>query len=278
MKKTLLSAFLILLGGVLYAQSLSVKGTVTSASDGGPLPGVTIIIKEMPGKGTTTDADGNYSIMVEADQTLVFSFIGMETKTIPVNGQTKINVALANSSQKIDELVVIGYGVQKKSLLTSAIATVSSKDIEESNPLRVEQALQGKTAGVEVISNSGQPGDGFTVRIRGIGTTGDSNPIYIVDGMPVGGIDYLNPNDIQSIEVLKDASATAIYGARGANGVVLITTKQGKKGKLVVNYDFSYSIQNAWKKVSLLDAREYAIIMNESYANDNSPIPFPDVD
>lgn len=278
MKKTLLSAFLILLGGVLYAQSLSVKGTVTSASDGGPLPGVTIIVKEMPGKGTTTDADGNYSITVEADQTLVFSFIGMETQTIPVNGQTKINVALANSSQKIDELVVIGYGVQKKSLLTSAIASVSSKDIEESNPLRVEQALQGKTAGVEVISNSGQPGDGFTVRIRGIGTTGDSNPIYIVDGMPVGGIDYLNPNDIQSIEVLKDASATAIYGARGANGVVLITTKQGKKGKLVVNYDFSYSIQNAWKKVSLLNAPEYVMIMNESYANDNSPLPFPNVD
>jgi len=192
---------LILLGGVLYAQSISVKGTVTSASDGGPLPGVTVVIKELPGKGTTTDANGNYSITAATDQTLVFSFIGMETKTVSINGQSKIDVALADASQKIDELVVIGYGVQKKSLLTSSIAKVSSEDIAKSNPLRVEQALQGKTAGVEVISNSGQPGEGFTVRIRGIGTTGDSNPIYIVDGMPVGGIDYLNPNDIESIEV-----------------------------------------------------------------------------
>lgn len=278
MKKALLSAFLILLGGVLYAQDISVKGTVTSASDGIPLPGVTISIKDVTGKGTTTDADGKYSITVASNQTLVFSFIGMETKAIAINGQAQIDVALSSTSQAIDELIVVGYGVQKKSLLTSSIAKVTSSDIEKSNSLRVEQALQGKTAGVQVISNSGQPGEGFTVRIRGIGTTGDPNPIYIVDGMPVGGIDYLNPNDIESIEVLKDASATAIYGARGANGVVLITSKQGKKGKLAINYDYSYSIQNAWKKVSMLDAKEYAIIMNESYANDNSPIPFPDVD
>ncbi len=277
MKKTLLSVFLILLGGVLYAQDISVKGTVTSASDGTPIPGVTISIKDMPGKGTATDLDGHYSISVGSDQSLVFSFIGMQPQTIAVTGQAVIDVVLASSTQNIEELVVIGYGVQKKSLLTSSIAKISSSEIEKSNPLRVEQALQGKTAGVQVISNSGQPGEGFTVRIRGIGTTGDSNPLYIVDGMPVGGIDFLNPNDVESIEVLKDASATAIYGARGANGVVLMTTKQGKKGKIAVNYDFSYSIQNAWKKVSLLNAPEYAMIMNESYANDNSPIPFSDV-
>ncbi|MGD9978950.1 MAG: TonB-dependent receptor plug domain-containing protein, partial [Bacteroidales bacterium] len=239
MKKTLISLILISWVGLLYGQEITVNGTVTSETDGTPLPGVTITIKGDPTRGTSSDIDGKYSIKVDANQSLVFSFIGMESKEVPVNGQSEINVTLKESSQVLEELVVVGYGIQKKSLLTSSIAKVGSSEIQKSNPLRVEQALQGKTAGVQIIANSGQPGDGLTVRIRGVGTNGTSDPIYVVDGMPVGGIDYLNPNDIESIQVLKDASATAIYGARGANGVVLITTKGGEKGKMVVNYDYT---------------------------------------
>lgn len=278
MKKTFLSLILIAWVGILAAQEITVTGTVTSEGEGIPLPGVTITIKENPTVGTSSDTNGKFSIKVGASQTLVFSFIGMETKEIPVNNQTSIAVTLKESSQVLEELIVVGYGVQKKSLLTSSVAKVSSDEIKKSNPLRIEQALQGKTAGVQVISNSGQPGDGLTVRVRGVGTNGSADPIYIVDGMPVGGIDYLNPTDIESVQVLKDASATAIYGARGANGVVLITTKSGVKGKMAVNYDYSFGYQNPWRKVSLLNSKEYAIIMNESYANDNSAIPFTDID
>ncbi|HNT42235.1 MAG TPA: SusC/RagA family TonB-linked outer membrane protein, partial [Tenuifilaceae bacterium] len=277
MKKTLLTLVLITWGWVLSAQEITVTGTVISASDGIPLPGVSVTVKANPSIGTATGIDGRYSIKVDANATLLFSFVGMETKEMPVNGQTIINVSMVEATQVLDELVVVGYGIQKKSLLTSSVAKVGSDEIAKTNPLRVEQALQGKTAGVQIISNSGQPGDGLTVRIRGIGTNGTSDPIYLVDGMPVGGIDYLNPNDIESVQVLKDASATAIYGARGANGVVLITTKSGSKGKMAVTYDYSFGLQNAWRKVSLLDASEYALIMNESYANDNAAIPFADV-
>jgi len=276
MKKIIGVISLILWCGSLLAQEITVSGTVTT-SDGNTLPGVTIVIKENPTKGTVTDVNGKYTISVLPDQTLEFSFVGMETQDVPVEGRAQIDVVMQETTQMIEELIVVGYGVQKKSLVSSSVSKVSSDDIERASPTRIEQALQGRTAGVQVIANSGQPGESFTVRIRGIGTNGTSDPLYLVDGMPVGGIDYLNPNDIQSVEILKDASASAIYGARGANGVVLITTKQGQKGKLTVNYDYSMGYQNAWRKVSVLDANEYAIIMNESYANDNRPIPFPDM-
>ncbi|HBI81997.1 MAG TPA: SusC/RagA family TonB-linked outer membrane protein [Bacteroidales bacterium] len=276
MKKIIGVISLILWCGSLFAQEITVSGTVTT-SDGNTLPGVTIVIKENPTKGTVTDGNGKYTISVLPNQTLEFSFVGMETQDVPVEGRAQIDVVMQETTQLIEELIVVGYGVQKKSLVSSSVSKVSSDDIERASPTRIEQALQGRTAGVQVIANSGQPGESFTVRIRGIGTNGTSDPLYLVDGMPVGGIDYLNPNDIQSVEILKDASASAIYGARGANGVVLITTKQGQKGKLTVNYDYSMGYQNAWRKVSVLDANEYAIIMNESYANDNRPIPFPNM-
>lgn len=276
MKKIIGVISLILWCGSLLAQEITVSGTVTT-SDGNTLPGVTIVIKENPTKGTVTDGNGKYTISVLPNQTLEFSFVGMETQDVPVEGRAQIDVVMQETTQLIEELIVVGYGVQKKSLVSSSVSKVSSDDIERASPTRIEQALQGRTAGVQVIANSGQPGESFTVRIRGIGTNGTSDPLYLVDGMPVGGIDYLNPNDIQSVEILKDASASAIYGARGANGVVLITTKQGQKGKLTVNYDYSMGYQNAWRKVSVLDANEFAIIMNESYANDNRPIPFPNM-
>ena len=276
MKKIIGVISLILWCGSLLAQEITVSGTVTT-SDGNTLPGVTIVIKENPTKGTVTDGNGKYTISVLPNQTLEFSFVGMKTQDVPVEGRAQIDVVMQETTQLIEELIVVGYGVQKKSLVSSSVSKISSDDIERASPTRIEQALQGRTAGVQVIANSGQPGESFTVRIRGIGTNGTSDPLYLVDGMPVGGIDYLNPNDIQSVEILKDASASAIYGARGANGVVLITTKQGQKGKLTVNYDYSMGYQNAWRKVSVLDANEYAIIMNESYANDNRPIPFPNM-
>jgi len=279
MRKFLMLLSLFVMGSLmLQAQTITVKGRVTSKSDGSPLPGVTVKVKEVPGKGTVTDVNGDYSLAVDAKHTLEFSFVGMTPVSVKVEGKTVINVEMEEAITKLDELVVVGYGVRKKSLLTTAISQVSGDEIVKAQPLRVEQALQGRTAGVQVIPLSGQPGDRMTVRIRGAGTTGDADPLFIVDGMPVGGIDYLNPNDIESVEIMKDAASTAIYGARGANGVVMITTKKGKKGRMKVDYDFSYSMSNIWRKVAVLNVKEYTMIMNESYANDGAPIPFPNAD
>ncbi len=279
MRKFLMLLSLFVMGSlVMQAQTITVKGRVTSKSDGSPLPGVTVKVKEVPGKGTVTDVNGDYNLSVDAKHTLEFSFVGMTPVSVKVEGKTVINVELEEAVTKLDELVVVGYGVRKKSLLTTAISQVSGEEIVKAQPLRVEQALQGRTAGVQIIPNSGQPGDKLTVRIRGAGTTGDADPLFIVDGMPVGGIDYLNPNDIESVEIMKDAASTAIYGARGANGVVMISTKKGKQGKMKVDYDFSYSMSNIWRKVAVLNVKEYTMIMNESYANDGAPIPFPNAD
>ena len=175
----------------------------------------------------------------------------------------------------LEETVVVGYGVQKKSVVTAAISSITSDDLKKTAATRVDNLLQGMTSGVTVTSTSGAPDSGSQIRIRGIGTINDSNPMYIVDGMPVGGIDYLNPNDIERIEVLKDAASGAVYGARAANGVILVTTRQGKAGKTTVNYDFSYGWQNPWRKPQVLDATEYAIMMNEGYIN-NGQAPMYD--
>ncbi|NJO03352.1 MAG: SusC/RagA family TonB-linked outer membrane protein, partial [Bacteroidia bacterium] len=185
-------------------------------------------------------------------------------------------VSLAISSDLLDEIVVIGYGEQRKSTITGAISSIDSKELTQTPVLRVEQALQGRAAGVQVTSNTGQPGESLTVRIRGAGTTGSADPLYVVDGLPVGGIDYLNPGDIESVEVLKDAASAAIYGARAANGVVLITTKSGKAGKIEVTYDGYAGIQNAWRQIDMLNAREYALLQNEAYAASGLSLPFAD--
>lgn len=283
MRKNLRYLFLwltLIYSGITIAQDGTITGEVRDKNSGETLPGANVVVVGTS-FGSMTDINGKFSIekIPFGEVVLKASFIGYITQnvtlTVAPGKITSHSFNLAPDVAMLDELVVVGYGVQKKSLLTSSISKVTSDDIEKSKPLRLEQALQGKTAGVQVIANSGQPGDGFTVRIRGAGTTGSADPVYIVDGMPAGGLDFINPGDIESMEVLKDASATAIYGARGANGVVLITTKQGKKGKLNVGYDFSTGIQNPWKQVSLLNASQYVKIMNESYANDGSPIPFP---
>ncbi len=267
-----------LLFGVVNAGAQTVRGTVVDAETGETLIGVNIMLQGT-NIGTTTDINGEYSLTVpEREGTLVFRYVGFVTQRAVIDGREEINVVLEPDIIYGEELIMVGYGLQQRSLVTGAISRIESRDIEQAAPLRLEQALQGRTAGVTVIQNSGQPGSPATVRIRGIGTTGDADPLYVVDGMPVGGIDYLNPADIASIEVLKDASATAIYGARGANGVVMITTRQGSPGPIQVNYTGYIGFQNPWKETDLLNAPDYMMIMNESYANDNRTIPFPDIE
>lgn len=270
MKQTILTLLLLFGTLTLSAQGLQIKGVVTSADDGQPLPGVSVVVKGTT-MGTMTDSNGYYAFTnVPANSTLVFSFVGMRTQEIQATASTTIDVALVSDVEFIDEIVVIGYGTQKKSLVTGAIAKVDGDDLRKATDMRVTQALQGKTAGVVITSNSGQPGDQISVRIRGAGTNGDAEPLYIIDGLPMSGAgtDFLNSNDIESIEVLKDAASCAIYGARGANGVVLITTKTGRTdSRMTVTYDGYYGIQNPWKKIPLLNASEYILLTNEASIN-----------
>ncbi|WP_010663702.1 SusC/RagA family TonB-linked outer membrane protein [Marinilabilia salmonicolor] len=271
MRKTLGILFLMMWTTLLFAQEVTVTGKVTSQSDGDPIPGVSVVQKGTT-NGTITDVDGNYSLTLPEGETIAFSFIGMETVEV-IADQTTINIALKEAFTDLDEVVVVGYGVQKKSVVTAAISSVSSEDLESSKPSRIEDVLKGKVSGVQITQSSGQPGSDSKVRIRGVGTINNSDPLYIVDGMAVGGgINYLNPTDIESVEVLKDAASAAVYGARAANGVILVTTKSGKAGDAKINYDFSYGWQNPWKKKSVLNAKEYMVIMNESLLNDgNAP-------
>lgn len=257
----------------VYAQNIQVKGTVVSGSDNEPLAGVNVVVKGNTAMGTITGLDGDFVLSVPVNAVLSISYIGFKSQDIAVKGQKSLNIVLQEDSEALDEVVVVGYGVQKKSVVTAAISRVSADELNAAKPSRVEDALKGKVSGVQITQSSGQPGSDSKVRIRGIGTVNNSDPLYIVDGMPVdGGINYLNPVDIESVEILKDAASAAIYGARAANGVVLVTTKGGKTGKTSINYDFSYGWQNPWKKKSVLDATEYMTIMNEMDVNDgNAP-------
>ena len=268
-----LAGTLFLLPGSAQSQS-TVSGIVTDASGEG-IAGVAVIVKGTT-TGTSTDMKGAYTIRASNSDVLVFSFLGYKTQEVAVHNRMEIDVRLESDAQLVDEVVVVGYGVQKKSLVTGAISSVKGSALETTGIMRADDALAGKTAGVQVVSNSGQPGSDVQIYIRGIGTNGTATPIYIVDGMAVSGIEYLNPGDIESIEVLKDAAASAIYGTRGGNGVVLITTRRSKDGQWSVNYDFSYGIQNIARKIDVLNAREYAIIQNEAAANSGATLPFTD--
>lgn len=242
------------------------RGTILD-TNGTPVIGASISVKGTT-TGTISDMNGVFTLDVKNGDVLEISFIGYLSHTVKIGTQTDLQIVLKEDTQALDEVVVVGYGVQKKSVMTAAISRVTSDDLEKLTPTRVEDVLRGKVSGVSIMQNSGQPGAESRVRIRGTGTINDSNPLYIVDGMPLeGGVDYLNPQDIQSIEVLKDAASAAIYGSRAANGVILVTTKSGKKGKAVVNYDFSIGWQNPWRKMSVLNATEYETIMNEAYVN-----------
>ncbi|MGQ1909532.1 SusC/RagA family TonB-linked outer membrane protein [Marinifilum sp. RC60d5] len=270
MKKTVLFLVMAFFCLHTFAQKHVVTGLVTSSEDGMTLPFASVVVKGTT-IGTSTDMDGKYTIEVSNEDVLVFSLIGFTTQEIPVGDKTEINVIFDVETTGLDEVVVVGYGVQKKSVVTASISSVDAEDLEKSTPSRIENVLKGKVSGVQITQSSGQPGADSKVRIRGIGTINNSDPLYIVDGMAVdGGISYLNPSDIESVEVLKDAASSAIYGARGANGVILVTTKSGSKGKATVSYDFSYGFQNPWTKKSVLNGQEYMLIMNEIELNDGN--------
>ncbi len=254
-----------------------IQGKVTSAK-GEPLPGVTVVLKGTT-NGATTDVDGSYSLRLsQASGTLVFSFIGFIAKEVEINGKTILNVVLQEDTKALEEVVVVGYGTQKKSDITGAVGSVKAEEIKEVPVTSAAQALQGRIAGVNVTMAGTKPGAGVTVRVRGNRSfSADNDPLYVVDGIPItGGINDIAPQDISSIEVLKDASATAIYGSRGANGVVLVTTKRGVIGKPQVTYDTYVGFSKALGKVDMMNGAEFAEYKRESRRatgnyNDNDP-------
>lgn len=265
---------------VLLAQDIKVSGKVTDQADGGPLPGVTVTV-EGTNRATSTSNTGNFVIEAPAGSKLVFRLVGMVTQIVPVTGGT-VNVTLVQDSKGLSEVVVVGYGVQKKSVVTGAISGVKAADLEGAPLTRVEQSLQGRTSGVTIASSSGQPGAASSVRVRGITSFnrdgGDNNqPLWVVDGVVVdnGGISFINQSDIESIEVLKDAASQAIYGARAAAGVILVSTKKGKSGSIQINYNSFYGLSQPSKKLKLLDATQYATIMNETQTNAGKPVLYP---
>ena len=254
------------------AQNTTVSGTVKSSADGLPLIGVNIIVKNTS-SGAVSDFDGNFTINnVQPNATLVFTYIGFETKELAAS--TNMSVSLSEDNESLDEIVVIGYGTQKKKEVTGAVTVIDSKAIERLNPVRVEQALQGQVAGVNVTSNSGSPGAGSNIRIRGVSTNGDSNPLILVDGTRVGDLSAINPNDIKTINVLKDATA-GIYGVQAANGVILITTKSGRKNsELKFQFDSYTGIQQTSKKLDLLNPTDFALYVNDA-ADDTEFFVYP---
>ncbi|RED48988.1 TonB-linked SusC/RagA family outer membrane protein [Seonamhaeicola aphaedonensis] len=258
------------------AQSIEISGNVQDNS-GFPIPGVNVIVKNST-KGTVTDFDGNFTLSnVEIGSTLTFSYIGYVTQEVIVSSNAQLNVKLEEDIAKLDEVVVIGYGTQTKKEITGAVSVVGPETIEKLKPTRIEQALQGQVAGVNITTNSGSPGAGSTISIRGVSTNGDSRPLILVDGNVVEDLSVINPSDIQSINILKDATA-GIYGVRAANGVILITTKTGRKAMpLTIEYNAWGGFQQTTRKIPVLNATEYAVIVNEAYAAAGSTPPFSDL-
>ncbi len=269
-------AMLLMLTSVVLAQDGTVTGTVVDETGTG-MPGVNVLVKGTP-QGTVSDAQGKFSLSPPSNATLVFTFVGYRTQEVPVGDRTTVDVAMAVDLTSLDEVVVIGYGTQKRSDLTGAVGSVNADKLKERPATSLNQALSGKIAGVQVNTNSGRPGGKANVRIRGFSSINSSNnPLYVVDGvqLPQGNqdqfsqaIDYINPNDVISMEVLKDASSTAIYGARGANGVILITTKRGKSGEGKVTYDVDFSVPTIGpNKREVLNADEYMAVEDLAWAN-----------
>lgn len=260
-----LAIFTMLLVGtqVIYSQTKTVTGSVSDES-GAPLPGVAVLVMGTS-TGTTTDFDGNYSIDVDdASAQLVFSFIGMEDQTVAVGQQTVINVTMLASSEALEEVVVVGYGSQSRAEVTGAIASVDSEEITALPVVNAEQALQGRAAGVSVV-NSGGPGVNPVVRVRGLGTVGNNNPLYVIDGVITGGLSGINPEDIESINVLKDASTTAVYGSRGSNGVIMVTTKKGRSGKAQLTFNAYGGVQTITNRYDVLNTEQYLTYADEAF-------------
>lgn len=255
-----LLALILVIG--LYAQEASVKGVVLDETDT-PLIGATIQVKGTS-TGAITDIDGNFTLKTKKGNTLAISYIGYKTQEIKYTGQSSINIKMVPDNQSLEEVVVVGYGAMKRSDLTGSVSSVSMKDIEGFQSSSIAGALGGQVAGVQITSTDGTPGAGFSINIRGVGTlTGDSSPLYIVDGFEVESIDHIANSDIESMEILKDASSSAIYGARAANGVVLISTKSGKVGRPIVSYNGSASYRNISKKLDVLSPYEFVKLQGE---------------
>ncbi|HEY6081897.1 MAG TPA: SusC/RagA family TonB-linked outer membrane protein, partial [Chitinophagaceae bacterium] len=293
LNKILLFVALLLYAGTSFAQQKTIRGKVTDARDGAALPGVTVRLKEVSGIGTVSGADGTYSLEVPvAGHTLIFSYVGYDNLEVPITG-TSMNVEL-KSGQALNEVVVIGYGTQRKKDLTGSVSSIQAINFNKGIATSPEQLIQGKVAGLQVINNSGQPGAAITVKIRGNNSIrSGNNPLYVVDGVPLDGrtprpslnlslngaglgqtpdadpLIYINPNDIASIDILKDASATAIYGSRGANGVILITTKRGQAGPLKVDVNASVGVSNIMKRIDVLTPSQYRSAL-KTYGASNS--------
>ena len=260
LQKTLAVLFLLCMIP-LGMSAQTVKGTVSDET-GEPIIGATVKVQGS-NDATVTDFDGNFSIKASSNATLVFSYVGYETQEVKVGGKSNITVTLKEDNTTLNDVVVIGYGVQKKKLVTGATVQVKGEDIAKLNTTSALEAMQSSTPGVQITQSSSQPGKGYKVYIRGIGTTGNSTPLYVIDGVAGGSLDDINPADIETIDVLKDAASAAIYGARAANGVILVTTKQGKAGKVEVTYNGAIGWSNAYKRPQLLNASQYMTIIDE---------------
>jgi TonB-dependent starch-binding outer membrane protein SusC len=276
--KRVLLPLLIFLSSESWAQTKTISGKVLNESNQ-PIVSATVKDKDS-NTGTSTNENGDFTLSLpNSAKTLLISSVGYAAKEVAITGST-LSVSLARSaSSSLDEVVVVGYGTQRKSNVTGSISSVKAKDLENIPNGRIEQALQGRVSGVTIMQNSGQPGSESTIRVRGITTFNNNNPLWVVDGVVVdaGGIGYLNQSDIESIEVLKDAASAAIYGTRAAGGVILVTTKKGKAGKLTVNYNGFYGVSAPAKMLELLNATQYAVLRNESSVAAGNGIPFPDV-
>ncbi|UOQ66070.1 carboxypeptidase-like regulatory domain-containing protein [Hymenobacter volaticus] len=240
-----------------------------------PIPGATVVVKGST-VGTATDADGNFSLTLpDGNVTLVISSIGFANQEVAVNGRSTLSITLQNDTKALDEVVVVGYGTQRRQDVTGSIATVKAEDLRTQGTNTVQKSLQGRVAGVQIESSGGNPGSGVRVIVRGAGSLNNNDPLYIVDGVQVDNINNLQPTDIASFDILKDASAAAIYGSRAANGVVLITTKGGKKGENRIDFNAYYGVQQIAKKIDVLNASEWATVSNT--AHDAAGLPRLDI-
>lgn len=264
--------FLLFVSAGFAQDRIEVSGVVTDAATNEPLIGVTVAEKGKKGNGTATDLNGHFALKVPSNGTLTFSYVGYASQEVPVEGQTMLSVALSENQQMLDEIVVIGYGVQKKADLTGAVAVVDMDEAKKTQATNIAEMLQGQAAGVSV-QTTGNPGEMSNVRIRGIGSFSSVGPLYVIDGLIVNDVNHLNPQEIETMQVLKDASAAAIYGARGANGVIVITTKKGKKGKPTLDISANFSVADMLKTIKMKSTPEFMYYNEQSYINSNTAWP-----
>ena len=267
----------LLCGVTMHAQNFTVTGTVTSADDSMGLPGVNVVVKGTT-TGAVTDFDGNYSIVApSANSTLVFTYIGFTAQEIPINGKSQLDVTMSEDAAALDEVVVVGYGTQIKRQVTGSVSTIQANELADIPVSQVTQKIQGRIPGVQINQTTGKPGQGMSVRIRGqLSVSGGSDPLYVVDGFPIsGGINNINPDEIQDISILKDAASTSLYGSRAANGVVLITTKSGRPGETSISLNVTTSLQNVPDRgrIEMMDAVEFAQFKKEYYEDQGDPVP-----